>query len=249
MRMRKRRNLGPRMERCSELLISEPETRKGTWRSLYPDCEKLLLELGCGKGRFTAETARLEPENLLIAVERVPAAMILAMERVKAAGLENVRFIDADAKLLEEMFSAGEVDRIYINFCDPWPKSRDARLRLTAPSFLRIYGDLLPVGGQIHFKTDNKPLFDWSLEQFEAEKWTVKECTNDLHVNGQVGVMTDYEAKFTAAGMKINRLVAEKTGDTMGSAAGPVPRLKNASLVDARGYLESVAAFAAREEQ
>ncbi|MBO6014806.1 MAG: tRNA (guanosine(46)-N7)-methyltransferase TrmB [Oscillospiraceae bacterium] len=249
MRMRKRRNLEPRMERCGELLIAVPEDLKGNWRSLYPDCDKLLLELGCGKGRFTAETARLEPEKLLIAVERVPAAMILAMERVKNAGLENVRFIDADAKLLEEMFAAEEVDRIYINFCDPWPKSRDAKLRLTAPSFLRIYSDLLPVGGQIHFKTDNRPLFEWSLEQFEAEHWTLLECTNDLHANGPVGVMTDYEAKFTAAGMKINRLVAEKTTETLGSAAGPVPRLKNASLTDARGHLESVAAFAAREEK
>ena len=248
MRMRKRRNLEPRMERCGELLIADPEELKGKWRRLYPECSKLLLELGCGKGRFTAETARLEPENLLIAVERVPAAMILAMERVKNAGLENVRFINADAKLLGEMFAAEEVDRIYINFCDPWPKSRDAKLRLTAPAFLRTYCDLLPLGGQIHFKTDNKPLFDWSLEQFEAEHWILQECTNDLHAGGLVGVMTDYEAKFTAAGMKINRLIAEKTVETQGSAAGPVPRLKNASLTDARGHLESVAAFAAREE-
>ena len=247
MRMRKRHNLEPRMERCADLMIAAPEESKGNWRSLYPGCRNLLLELGCGKGRFTAETARLQPEDLLIAVERVPAAMIIAMERVKRAELQNVRFIDADAAGLGEMFAEGEVDRIFINFCDPWPKSRDARLRLTAPAFLRSYCDLLPKGGEICFKTDNKPLFDWSVEQFKKEKWDLRELTNDLHENGPVGVMTDYEAKFTAAGMKINRLVAVKTADTLGTAAGPVPRLKNASLVDARGHLESVAAFAARE--
>ena len=140
------------------------------------------------------------------------------------------------------MFADGEVARIYINFCDPWPKSRDAKLRLTAPGFLRLYGDLLPLGGQIHFKTDNNPLFRWSIAQLEAEGWALSELTEDLHADGIVGVMTDYEAKFTALGMKINRLVATKTVGTKGSAAGPVSRLRNASLTDARGYDESVEA-------
>ena len=249
MRMRKRHNLGPRMERCADMLITAPGEQKGNWRSHMPSCTHLWLELGCGKGRFTADLAESEPEALLIALERVPAAMIIAMERVKNRELANVRFIDADAKELPEYFSAAEVDRIFINFCDPWPKSRDAKLRLTAPAFLRRYSDILPVGGEIHFKTDNAPLFDWSVARFEEENWEIRELTHDLHENGPVGIMTDYEAKFYADGMKINRLVAMKTERTPGIAAGPLPRLKNASLTDARGYLESTAAFANRKEQ
>ncbi len=240
--MRKRANLDKRMERCAALLADAPETMRGRWLERFPGYERLYLELGCGKGRFTADTAETMPDTLYLALERVPDAMILAMERVRNRGLENVRFLDADAKDLRDMFAEGEVARLYINFCDPWPKSRDAKLRLTAPGFLRLYGDLLPLGGQIHFKTDNNPLFRWSIAQLEAEGWALSEVTEDLHADGIVGVMTDYEAKFYAQGMKINRLVATKTEGTKGSAAGPVPRLHNASLTDARGYDESVEA-------
>ena len=242
MRMRKRANLDARMERCAELLDTDPESLRGEWQARYPGYGKLYLELGCGKGRFTAETAAAMPDTLYVALEKVPDAMILAMEKVERRDLENVRFIDGDAKLLTAMFAPGEADRIYINFCDPWPKSRDAKLRLTAPSFLRMYADILKPGGEIHFKTDNTPLFDWSIAQFEAEDWALSEVTHDLHANGPVGVMTDYEAKFYEQGLKINRLVAAKTADTKGTAAGPVPRLRNASLTDARGYEESLEA-------
>ena len=168
MRMRKRHNLDSRMEKCAELLNEEPEKLRGNWRGEFGHDGKLFLELGCGKGRFTVDTAAGNPDALLIAVEKVPDAMIIAMERAKERELENVRFIEGDAAKLKEMFANGEIDRIYINFCDPWPKSRDAKFRLTAPSFLRIYHDLLSVGGEIHFKTDNTPLFDWSIEQFAA---------------------------------------------------------------------------------
>ena len=239
MRMRKRHNLGPRMEKCAALLIAEPEENRGRWREALPGFDKLYVELGCGKGRFTAGTAEAMPDTLLLAIERVPDAMIIAMERVQAQGLENVRFMDIDAARLPELFAPGEIDRIYINFCDPWPKSRDAKLRLTAPGFLRLYADALGEGGQIHFKTDNTPLFDWSAEQLEAEGWVLSEVTHDLHGRGATGVMTDYEAKFAAEGMKINRLVAAKTSATLGTAAGPLPRLRGASLADARGYEKS----------
>ena len=242
MRMRKRANLDARMERCAAFLIEEPDRLRGGWQKAFPGHARLYLELGCGKGRFTAETAASMPDTLYIALEKVPDAMILAMEKVDRRGLENVRFIDADAKLLRTMFADGEVDRVYINFCDPWPKSRDAKLRLTAQSFLRQYADVLKEGGQIHFKTDNTPLFDWSIEQLRDEGWQLSEVTHDLHENGPIGVMTDYEAKFYEQGMKINRLVATKTAATKGGAAGEVPRLRNASLTDARGYEESLEA-------
>lgn len=241
MRMRKRHNLEPRMEKCADLLIAEPAEMRGRWREALPGFEALHVELGCGKGRFTAGTAEQAPGTLLLAIEKVPDAMIVAMERVRELGLHNVRFMDIDAAKLPEIFAPGEIDRLYINFCDPWPKSRDAKLRLTAPGFLRLYADALKDGGEIHFKTDNTALFDWSIGIFEDEGWALSEVTHDLHANGTVGVMTDYEAKFTAEGMKINRLVAAKTANTKGTAAGVLPRLRGASLVDARGYAQSAA--------
>ena len=255
MRMRKRHNLAPRMEKCAELLIEDttaycPDvTAEGQWLSKFPGYEELHLELGCGKGRFTVDTAELNPKTMFIAIEKVADAMILALERVQKRELSNVRFINGDAAKLLEMFSnKGELDRIYINFCDPWPKSRDAKFRLTAARFLRMYATILKPGGQIHFKTDNTPLFDWSTEQFKSEGWELSEYTHDLHANGPVGVMTDYEAKFYAEGMKINRLVATKTEKTLDVSAGPVPRMHDAALTDAKGYADSRAAHDSKKE-
>ena len=235
MRMRKRHNLAPRMEACSAYLIEDPAAMRGEWLAAFPEQDRLYVELGCGKGRFTVETAQAEPTALILAIEKVPDAMVLAMERARDAGITNVRFMDFDAANLADIFAPEEIDRIYLNFSDPWPKSRDAKFRLTAPSFLRLYADALSPGGQIHFKTDNTPLFDWSAEQMTSEGWALSELTHDLHEKGPVGVMTDYEAKFYAEGLKINRLVATKGAETKNTAAGPLPRLRNAALGDARG--------------
>ncbi|MBQ8076372.1 MAG: tRNA (guanosine(46)-N7)-methyltransferase TrmB [Oscillospiraceae bacterium] len=234
MRMRKKPNLDTRMDNCTALMIAEPRAFKGIWRERFPDFAEIRLEIGCGKGRFTAETAKNHPEILLLAIEKVQSAMVMAMERVQSEGLKNVRFIDADAAGLGEMFSKGEISRIYLNFCDPWPKSRDAKFRLTAPGFLRSYADVLPLGGEIHFKTDNLPLFQWSSEMMESEGWVLQAVTLNLHENGSVGVMTDYEARFAAEGVPIKRLEAVKTSSTKDSSAGVPPRLRNAALSDAR---------------
>lgn len=234
MRMRKRPNLVPRMERCAAVQIKDPKELKGKWRESFPGY-RLWLELGCGKGRFTAGTAQAHPEVMLLAVEKVPDAMIKGMELVCEKEISNVRFMDMDALELGEVFEKAEVERIFLNFSDPWPKSRDAKHRLTAPGFLRSYADLLPLGGEIHFKTDNKPLFDWSLEQFSAEGWELRELTNDLHKNGVCGIMTDYETKFHEQGVPINRVVAVKTVKTKDSRAGVPERLRDAALSDARG--------------
>lgn len=235
MRMRKKPNLQPRMERCAHVMIFAPEEKRGCWRSGCDQYSALHLEIGCGKGRFTAGIAAAMPDTLLAAIERVPDALVVAMERICENGLENVLFLDRDAKDLEEYFAPEELSRIYINFCDPWPKSRDAKHRLTAPVFLRRYARLLPLGGELHFKTDNTPLFDWSLEQLRAEGWELRELTHDLHENGPVGIMTDYEVKFYERGMCINRVVAVKTATTI--CEGECARLRNASLTDARGNL------------
>jgi tRNA (guanine-N7-)-methyltransferase len=208
--MRKKPNLIPRMERCAALQIKNPADYKGKWSESFPAFSRTELELGCGKGKFTAGTAQAQPETLLVAVEKVPDAMVVAMERCTEQNLQNVRFIDMDAALLQDVFAPGEVSRIYINFPDPWKKTKQSKRRLTAPAFLKIYESLLPEGGQIHFKTDNSPLFEWSLEQFEAEGWALSEVTRDRHADGPTGVMTDYETKFYEQGVKINRLVATK---------------------------------------
>ena len=208
MRMRKKKNLTPRMEACGAYLIRDPFSLRGRWRELMPQASSLRVELGCGKGGFTAKTAAAEPDVLLIAVEKVPDAMVVAMERAKNDGLKNVWFVDGDAALLPDMFAPGEIDRLYINFCDPWPKSNQKKRRLTHGNFLKKYRQVLAEGGAIHFKTDNDKLFEWSLEEIPQFGFELSEVTRDLHANGPVGVMTDYEKKFYDEGKSINRCVA-----------------------------------------
>ena len=183
MRMRKKPNLGPRMERCADWWVREPEGMPGRWRDLAPSCKTLWVEVGCGKGRFTVETAAANPDMLLIAMERVPDAMVVAMEKARELDLRNV----------------------YINFCDPWPRKKNAKRRLTHRGFLEKYSRVLTPGGQIHFKTDNAPLFQFSLEEFQALDFPVQAVTWNLHENGPVGIMTDYEEKFYTLGTPIHR--------------------------------------------
>ena len=208
MRMRKKKNLLPRMERCGAYQIKDPYERKGRWHDLMPEAKEIRVELGCGKGRFTVETAAAEPDVLLIAVEKVPDAMVVAMERAAKAELHNVFFIDIDANQLPEIFDAGEVDRIYVNFCDPWPPKRQAKRRLTHGNFLKLYRKVLKENGQIHFKTDNASLFAWSLPEMKSCFLELRNVTDDLHANGPVGIMTGYEEKFYALGTPIHRVEA-----------------------------------------
>jgi len=211
MRMRKKKNLLSRLERCADRRIIEPAQLRGKWRELMPQCRALHVELGCGKGRFTVETAAQNPDVLFIAVERVLDAMVIAMERAQAAGLTNVYFVGIDAVNLPEFFESGEVDRIYINFCDPWPSKGHAKRRLTHGNFLKLYRQVLKENGQIHFKTDNAPLFAFSVEEIPQFGFTLSEVTDHLHENGPCGVMTDYESKFYGEGIPIHRLVATMT--------------------------------------
>ena len=210
MRMRRKKNLGPRMEACAAWQIKDPKALRGNWRSLMPGDKELRLELGCGKGRFTCQTAAANPEILFVAVERVPDAMVMAMEKARDMGLTNVFYVDADAALLPEFFAPEEVDLIYINFCDPWPPKRHAKRRLTHRNFLKLYREVLKEKGQIHFKTDNAPLFEFSVLEFPEAGYDLEEVTRDLHANGVCGIMTDYEEKFHNLGTKINRCVGIK---------------------------------------
>ncbi len=211
MRMRKKKNLIPRMERCAACHVRDGFALKGRWRQeLMPDAAELRVELGCGKGRFTAETARQNPEVLFIAIERVPDALVVAMERAVELELKNVFFVVGDAALLPDYFGEDEVDLIYINFCDPWPPRGQAKRRLTHRGFLETYRKTLKMGGQVHFKTDNQPLFEFSVLEFPEAGYALSEVTRHLHEKGPCGVMTDYEAKFYGEGVPINRCVGTK---------------------------------------
>ena len=205
MRMRKMKNLEPRMEKCAAYRIAQPESLKGNWRSLKADATALWVEVGCGKGKFTAETAQANPHVLLIAVERCREAMVVAMEKARAMGLKNVFYIDMDVANMEEIFGAGEIDRLFINFPDPWPRKKNAKRRLTHRSFLDKYCRVVREGGELHYKTDNAPLFEFSVEEFAACGLEVKNLTRDLHKDGIVGIMTGYEEKFHGLGTPINR--------------------------------------------
>ena len=133
MRMRKMKNLDSRMEACGDYRILEPAAYQGKWRQLKPDCTALWVEVGCGKGKFTAETAAANPDVLLIAVERCREAMVVAMEKAKNMGLKNVFYIDMDVAKIEEIFAPGEMDRLFINFPDPWPRKKNGvRMTLSA---------------------------------------------------------------------------------------------------------------------
>lgn len=213
MRMRKKPNLIPRMARCGAVWIRDPEPLRGRWRELHtPGCP-LHVELGCGKGRFTAETAAAHPEILFVAIERVPEAMVVAMERVMALGLTNVFFLSEDAARLSDYFATDEVSLLYINFCDPWPGKRHAKRRLTCRTHLLEYRKVLHGNGEILLKTDNRSLFDYSLEEFPAAGYRVSAVTYNLHSGGYHGVLTDYEAKFAGLGTPICRCVAVKEAE------------------------------------
>ena len=171
----------------------------------FDSSRPLEVEVGCGKGKFTVETAAAEPEVLIVAIERVREALVMAMEKAMAAGLKNVFFVSMDVAEIETFFAPGEIDLLYINFCDPWPRSKNAKRRLTYHTFLEKYRRVIRPGGEIHFKTDNEKLFAWSLEEFAAFGLEVRNVTDDLHANGPVGIMTGYEEKFYALGTPIHR--------------------------------------------
>ena len=205
MRMRKKPNLEPRMAACAAWQVTDPAGKRGSWRSLLPGCAGLWVELGCGKGKFTVELAAAHPEALVIAVERCREAMVMAMEKARDAGLKNVFFVDMDVANLSACFAPGEMDRIYLNFPDPWPRKKNAKRRLTHRSFLRLYAQALTPGGEVLFKTDNAPLFAFTLEECAALGLEVKNVTDDLHAQGPVGILTGYEEKFLAQGVPIHR--------------------------------------------
>jgi len=205
--MRRKPNLEARTERCEYLLVREPGILRGRWLSEITGYNGLHVELGCGKGKFTAESAMMHPENLFVALEKISNVLVIALERTDAENLKNVRYINALADYLPDYFAPYEISRLYINFCDPWPAKRHEKRRLTCRRFLEIYKQVLHPEGEIHFKTDNLELFEFSLQEVEQSGYTILQIDRDLHVNGPVGVMTDYETKFHSLGMPIYQCI------------------------------------------
>lgn len=208
MRMRKKKHCDERMERCGSL-VKEPSGMKGSWKKEFGNDNPVHMEIGCGRGNFIVGMAKMYPNINYIAAERVTSALVVAMEKACDAGIENVRFISADAQYLADFFKKDEIDRIYLNFSDPWPKKKRAKRRLTHKNFLDVYKKILVSDGAVYFKTDNKSLFEFSLNSFSEEDFKLKNITFDLHNSDFEGnIMTEYEEKFSSAGMPIYRVEA-----------------------------------------
>ena len=209
MRMRRKPNLAARIERCAHLLVTKPELLQGHWLDEF-GYRELRIEIGCGKGRFTVETAKAKPDVFFVALEKSENVIVIALERAAAEGLQNVRFINALADDLMDFFALEEVSRIYINFCDPWPSNRHVKRRLTEQRFLELYRKILVPGGEVHFKTDNLPLFEFSVREFRRNNFELLEIIRDLHKNGPVDIMTDYEKKFYEQCLPIFKCIIKK---------------------------------------
>lgn len=182
------------------------EEKKGQWATLFGRQAPLHVELGTGKGDFISQLAERHLENNYIGIEAQQGVLYSAAKKIAGMGLTNVRLLVFDINHIENIFAEAEVDRFYINFCDPWPKKRHAKRRLTHIGFLEKYRNFLKKPGELHFKTDNRPLFDFSLEQFEAAGLKVQHVSFDLHAeNPPDNIMTEYERKFSGFGEKINR--------------------------------------------
>nr|WP_294493895.1 tRNA (guanosine(46)-N7)-methyltransferase TrmB [uncultured Mediterraneibacter sp.] len=197
-------------------VIKRPEDQKGCWGQVFGNRRPIRIEIGMGKGRFILNMAKQNPEINFIGIERYSSVLLRAIEKFDTdefKELKNIRFVCMDARKLEEVFAPGEVDRIYLNFSDPWPKARHAKRRLTSTEFLERYEQVLIPYGAVEFKTDNTELFNFSLEQIKEADWTLESFTYDLHHNEEMSrgnVMTEYEEKFSSRGNPINKLIAVK---------------------------------------
>lgn len=210
MRIRKRKHTDQRIQVCNHLVCENPEENKGKWQEFFGNDNPIHIEIGCGKGDFIVELSRRNPDINYIAIEKEKNVIVLALEKANAAERDNVVYCNSYAENLTDFFEKGEIKRIYLNFSDPWKKSRHAKRRLTSEKFLESYKEILSDDGSIFFKTDNRGLFDFSLEQFPLCGFRLENVTTDLH-NSQYAkdnIMTEYERNFSAKGFPINRLEA-----------------------------------------
>ena len=197
----------------SILAVNEPYKNKGKWNKVFRNDNPVRIEIGMGKGKFVTELAQKNPDINYIGIEKYSSVLIRAIERCKDLELNNILFIRMDAEYICDVFEKGEVDRIYLNFSDPWPKDRHAKRRLTSKQFFDRYNVILKKDGIVEFKTDNDMLFEFSLEQVPEAGWNIVKQTWDLHNDEEMvkgNVMTEYESKFSSMGNPIHKLIADR---------------------------------------
>lgn len=194
----------------SPFVIKEAEKTKGSWNALFGNDHPIHIEVGMGKGRFLMTLAARNPRINFIGIERYTSVLLRALQKMEKEPVPNLVFLCMDARQLEEVFNEGEVSKIYLNFSDPWPKDRHARRRLPSREFLARYDKILKKEGRLEFKTDNRKLFDFAVEELEPAGWKAEKITYDLHSDQEMmqgNVMTEYEEKFSCAGNPIYKYV------------------------------------------
>ena len=195
---------------ASAFTIPEPEVWKGRWQEVFGRQAPLHIEIGMGKGQFLTALAAEHPDINYIGIEKFSSVLVRAVQKQNELELPNLRLIRMDADSITDVFTPGEVDRIYLNFSDPWPKERHAKRRLTSVEFLRRYENILAKDGHVEFKTDNQPLFEFSLEAAEEAGWKLLAVTRDLHHDTALNkgnIMTEYEERFSAQGNPICKMI------------------------------------------
>jgi tRNA (guanine-N7-)-methyltransferase len=194
----------------NDYVIHDPEQMKGKWHEVFGNNNPVHIEIGMGKGQFITSLAMQNPNINYIGIEKYSSVLLRAIEKREEYEGKNLYFLRFDAESITDIFAPSEVDRIYLNFSDPWPKDRHSRRRLTSSEFLARYDQFLVKDGYVAFKTDNRDLFDFSLEQVTLSGWQLRDVTFDLHHSEYVegNIMTEYEERFSAMGNPIHRLVA-----------------------------------------
>ena len=197
----------------SPFVIHDPEEQKGHWRDVFGNDHPIEIEVGMGKGKFIMDLAAAHPDVNYLGIERYSSVLLRVLQKRAERDLSNIFFLCIDAKEMADYFAPGEVSRIYLNFSDPWPKDRHAKRRLTSPVFMEVYDSILKPDGVIEFKTDNRGLFEYSLESIPAAGWDILAHTFDLHRSDMAegNVMTEYETKFASEGKPICKLVASRS--------------------------------------
>lgn len=197
----------------SQYVIHEPQEHKGKWSEVFGNDRPIHIEIGMGKGKFIMGMAQSHPDINYIGIEKYSTVLLRAIQKMEENELPNVVFIRMDAEDICEVFDKEEIDKIYLNFSDPWPKDRHAKRRLTSKQFFERYDGILKKDGIVEFKTDNDLLFQFSLEQVPEAGWNLDKFTWDLHNDEEMvkgNVMTEYESKFSAMGNPIHKLIASR---------------------------------------
>lgn len=199
----------------NDYAIKNPKEMKGKWKQAFSKEAPLFIEIGMGKGRFIIDNALAYPDVNFIGIEKYSSVLLRALQKIDSMENKpkNIKFICMDAKEITEVFDEGEVDKIYLNFSDPWPKDRHAKRRLPSRQFLKLFDKILKKDGVLEFKTDNRGLFDFAVEELEPAGWQALEITYDLHRDERLcagNIMTEYEEKFSSIGNPICKYIIKR---------------------------------------